>query len=347
VCDETAPAYCDQVFMCDPELARDWYGTPEACRIADGVVCRHYAAVPDVSASSAQSWASCNRALAARTCEQERFGGAPDACRVMAGRRQVGEPCTTFNQCATSFCLFRFDPITYQVTDPCGTCAPAPGVGDACDDINGCDFGLVCVDGSRCVRPAAEGAACDSGQYASCQGDLCCIEARCQRPLGPGAACADNDYCQDQLRCVNHRCGEPRSAGDRCSPGDRACATGLGCIDMQCSRAKPEGDACEYEEECASGACLDIVTPGMRVCPPSYTDPVRAELGESCSLEATPPDGGVERRCQQSAYCDPTTRRCVLRMAPGESCSGEDECMITLACRSGRCQDQPEPTCGR
>jgi hypothetical protein len=343
-CEQSAKPFCGKLFECYPQWGKQWYGTLESCLVAEAAGCRYAAGLPGVSPRSVQGWAACNRALGARTCDQWRFGSPIEECRLPAGSLAPGEGCSSYGQCATSYCRFQVDPTTGDAS-PCGVCAKAPEVGEDCSWPNGCGFGLKCIDrpdapsGVACVQPAAEGSACGV-ELQDCQGELVCVEGRCSRPLRIGAACAASFQCQYDLRCVQGACGSPLVEGAACAPDDVVCDFGLGCLDGVCKPLLVEGEACTANEECLGEFCdgdLDV-NGSVRNGHCLGGGPI-LRTGEACG-----PD--VDGECDDNAFCDSATQRCVLRKPNGQRCTADDQCLDWLVCTGSKCDEPPAPMCG-
>src|SRR3954468_17168246 len=90
VCEESSPTYCAHYFRCDPKGAKEYYGSVDNCAVQDASTCRWLGSLPDVSPKVMESWAACNRALAAQSCEEAKLGEALEACRTLAGARRAG-----------------------------------------------------------------------------------------------------------------------------------------------------------------------------------------------------------------------------------------------------------------
>jgi hypothetical protein len=352
VCDQAAAAYCQQLFACDAELGKFAYGSVEGCRAEDATICRWMADLGGVTASSVDAWVACDRAIAAQSCDQMRFGGAVEACRLPAGTRKVGETCISDAQCATTYCREGEAPSpplpSTDLRRWCGVCAPPNGVGQACRRWSECDFGLSCI-GEVCVRELSEGALCDERSGAPCQGELICVSGRCARPVDTGGSCASGASCAWNLRCVNGTCGPGLGGGEPCREDDDVCAQNFVCVAGACTRLKGGGEVCASSLECDSATCVGMPDPsgnGNVLGGHCQGEPTPAAIGEPCTREEEGGgDGGVTHPCGLNTFCDATTRRCVLRKRAGDACGGSDECIEVLECRTGKCAPAAEPMC--
>jgi hypothetical protein len=343
-CEASAALYCEREFACNAEDAKEFYGSPELCVMIDVAYCHGDATLAGVSPSATQSWIACNRALAARTCDQWKFGGNVAECATPPGTRQPGETCNVAGQCASTFCKVTEDPMTGRVSD-CGVCAPAPGLGEACDEENGCARGLWCRETSNpgsfvCIRPGMEGETCaDDAPEGTCRGQLVCVGGLCARPLAAGGACTSMRQCQQDLRCTNGTCNAGLSEGATCKPEDLDCAEGLGCAQELCVQRRRGGSVCQVDEECLSDSCRESAGNSRRTC--AGTNPT-AEAGEPCTPDAPYGTDTDNNRCRYSAFCDATTRRCVLDKTQGQACTDGEQCLLGLECLAGKCDRVPD-----
>jgi len=336
MCEQAAKVFCKKLFECAPPWGEELYGTRASCELTEAADCQYLAEVPGVSAQTLRSWVACDNALGARSCDQWRFGGPVEACRFPPGARKVGAGCSAYAQCATSYC--RYNPSTRV---ECGSCAAPPKVGEKCDEVNGCAFGLACIEmpepdtnqlGHFCVQPVVEGGAC--AQFTACQGDLVCVEGHCARPLSIGKSCTDAYECDGDLRCVQGKCADPLPAGAPCFPDEQACGYGLTCYSGSCEPLRPSGSACQADEQCWGFCSQGTCEAGE---PP-------AGIGEECAPDVS--STGIGPECSYNAFCEPGTRSCVLRKPPGQPCSLDGQCLSWLACRDGKCAEPPVPMCG-
>jgi hypothetical protein len=68
-------------------------------------------------------------------------------------------------------------------------------------------------------------------------------------------------------------------------------------------------------------------------------------LGEPCVLDPSTADAGAGSSCEYYAYCDETTRRCLVRKGIGDACDDDHQCFDSLVCGAGKCQVAAEATC--
>jgi hypothetical protein len=350
-CDQTATLYCQHEFECFPDSV-ERYGTVEFCAALDAANCRRFAGLSGASPKFATEWVACNRALAAATCDEARFGLVTPACEVTPGIRPQGAGCTAVEQCSTGNCAFDLDPVT-GVSPDCGICAPLIGEGQPCPGGSWCGHGLACDPDAggdaTCLRLVPEGAECGGMNRVVCAGQLTCIGGRCSRPLPAGEACASDPDCQGDLACRAGRCGPPPKAGDACDPMRDVddCGLKLYCaMDGACVVRKSTGDACTYDLECASLECSANGSGRPGICATGTGTSVPVGVGEPCSLDLSKPDDdGFKRYCTGLAHCDHASQRCVRSKIAGDPCATEEECLYPWTCEAGKCAARPEMMC--
>jgi hypothetical protein len=268
----------------------------------------------------------------------------------MPGRLPQGAGCSASEQCGTAHCQFGLDPVTGFYAD-CGTCTPAPAVGESCNRGNYCGRGLVCGDGfgsgDRCSRVIEEGAACEDGGQTICAGYLACVDGHCARPRAAGENCAADSVCQPDFVCRAGRCDVRLPAGAACDPMDSQCDYDLFCSDGGvCTPPRDLGETCFWQYECASGSCSGEGTPGS--CQPA--DTVYVAVGEGCSVDPSRPDAdGILRLCDElgaGQYCDRASGSCAWSKLAGAACAGDDnECAYPWTCLAGKCAAAPALMC--
>ncbi len=140
------------------------------------------------------------------------------------------------------------------------------GVGMACDALQDCSDGLICLsfNGAAAVcatygweagDPCGEvGPRCD-GAFLFCNADT----GRCQPYLPPGQPCGalSGDACGPDAFCGSGGACQPRiPVGASCAGGE-PCEYGSQCANGTCVASEPAGAACASDLECASSGCLD------------------------------------------------------------------------------------------
>lgn len=218
----------------------------------------------------------------------------PGSCFIIG---QLGEPCTTFEGCATGLACID------------GHCDLGRGPGEACDSWVDCRFELGCSDGV-CNTPAGAGEPCDPD--AMCAEGLVCDHpgGTCGAGVGVGDACSDVHRCALGLRCASAVCIALRGPGAACSsdaecPGDFTC-------DGVCVPLPVIGDACV--DRCLTGVCTE------GTCVPSAD-------GAACDANRT-----FLPQCEGS--CDVSRSVCAPRAAEGQGCTFVD-CAPGLECSPG------------
>jgi hypothetical protein len=294
----------------------------------------------------------CLAGLAAYACHSGRFE-LPNACSgVFTVTTAVGAPCGSGYGCASD--------QTCQFTGSCGTCAPAPGVGETCTGT--CVPHARCLtapDGwsTTCVARLAAGQPCSTGDLRGCDDGLACIASpdgsggTCQGPRREGQPCAPYFL-------------ESETAGGFYAPSG-ACLPGLVCdftrAQPVCAAPAKIGQPCGAADGCESGLYCTVVAPGLAIhdhvvslapnqgvcvapravgaaCDSSHYCQtfescngtcVRAPvLGEACPIDAAGLACAI-------GYCDTDTHVCVPAGQPGDPCDPQlDHCGIFLSCDS-------------
>jgi hypothetical protein len=261
-CEQSAPTYCKKVFECSPEDGRQNFGSLERCQIEDAAFCRQYAALPGASAKAMERWAACGSALAARSCEELKYGGLLDACRREAGARELAQPCLDYSQCQSLHCKAVDRPAGMQPElSACGVCAPQARAGESCDGGWGsCGWGTACVGGT-CVVQGGEGAACENDHNA-CLGGFHCVQGACRKSVELGGACESIFDCLYWwAECTDGVCAAPMGIprGEPCEPEGTPeapatpCTTSNFCdqTTRRCIPFRLNGESCTREFDCS------------------------------------------------------------------------------------------------
>jgi hypothetical protein len=82
------------------------------------------------------------------------------------------------------------------------------------------------------------------------------------------------------------------------------------------------GEGCMENADCASGSCSGSQLNACGTCQPT------ADVGESCAAQDPP--------CRFGLFCD-VDDVCRSRAEPGASCTGQGQCIASLACMEGIC----------
>lgn len=169
-------------------------------------------------------------AIEDKNCDAFYEPTAPEGCRS-PGTRANGQPCNSYNQCASLYC----DTEGYD----CGTCTAQPSPGGTC---------VINLD-------------CREGEF-------CGTDGVCYEPLPLGADCsASPTHCNDPLSCHNGTCvRSPFEAGDTCNSAEGLFCDwtyGVTCNGTQCvaipsttaGGSCPQGTVCLDSASCVSGVC--------------------------------------------------------------------------------------------
>jgi hypothetical protein len=208
-----------------------------------------------------------------------------------------------------------------------GRCAPVATAGQACSQLHDCADGLSCLmsyttsgtcmattcseagrDTGNCTTTTSTGRAC-APDFTCRPLEVCAIESTatgvCRPTPGPGESC-DNFVgfdCVAGLVCElpTKTCVEPRLGG--------ACGVTGEALDQACGEAL----GCDARDD------------GTSVCV------ARVSEGGACNTES----------CQAGLHCSTSTRRCERNRDEGDSCTGGNECGVSLGrrvdCVAGRC----------
>ena len=234
--------------------------------------------------------------------------GATDAAPDVQGpdpTYEVGDPCTTSEQCSAGVCDKR--------KGGCVECTTTSECIDSKTCFNGaCTDNALCADGAPCVAgvcgPDERCVEClvDS----DCQGSFQCVGSVCRPPYGP---CTSKDQC-DSGTCVP----STQTCGDCLD--DSTCATWESCQDYRCvpKACEPgvpvcEGDAirlcrkdgtgshlipCQTGKSCIAGVCVDKqCEPGTTACV-KYQQKICTDTGEVLIKNCPPGQECREGECR-------------------------------------------------
>lgn len=294
----------------------------------------------------------CLDQLAPYACHSGRIE-QPEACdHVFTVTTAVGAPCGSDHDCAHD--------QTCVLTGSCGTCAPAPRVGETCTGT--CAPHARCLvppNGgiAKCVARLAAGEPCSSGDPRVCDDGMTCIAA----PDGSGGVCARPG--DPKTPCAPYFI-ESEAAGGFFAPSG-ACKPGLVCDFTRavpvCTAPAKLGQPCGAADGCESGLHCTVVGPGLTLsdhvvslapnqgvcvaprvlgeaCDSSHycqtfescggTCVRTPVLGEACPIDATGLVCAI-------GYCDNDTHVCMPAGRAGDPCDPQlDHCGIFLACDS-------------
>jgi hypothetical protein len=200
----------------------------------------------------------------------------PAGCRS-PGTRANGQPCNAPNQCSSNYCRTEgYD---------CGTCAPQPASGIACEINADCREDELCeLDTGTCAKPLPLGAPCGPAT-ADCVAPLSCHLGTCvSSPYEVGDACdaANGLFCD-------------RTYGVNCN--------GTQCVTIPSAavgKACPQGTFCLDGGYCSAGTC---------VAGPESSDPCDPEQGINCKWPAIcigPTSGAWCELPQDAVLCGST-----------------------------------------
>ncbi len=334
--------YCDGVFVCLNGSCTLDKGTIVFCPEAD--TCASFSCDPLTG-----------KCL---TVPQNEGGGCDD-----------DDPCTGSGSCSLGKCG-KGQPIECADTNPCtadfcsqaqGKCAhdPLPNVGLACDDLNGCTNGDVCIENGTCegtVKPCADGNPCTTDGCDPASGN-------CTATPVAGGACEDSDPCTGSGKCtaLGTCSAPPIDCNDYNDCTQDACDAGGACVHVPVT----EGQACTYpssqpgakdvcfpEGKCdASGTCK----PGVDKCGCHLDSDCKAKDSDLCDGLLTCQFNGVifdcmaaagtEVKCDTGAdttcrknKCTPATGECSLSdVVNGTPCSDGNACTFGDSCLAGSC----------
>ena len=172
-------AECSKFERCDRITFTAMFGTIGECVTRHAIKDRWTDALPGV-AWTAAALNACASAYDPMTCSDYTDGAWTAAC-LFPGTLDLGESCSSAEQCRSTFCD--------NDTPSCGSCVAPPSEGGAC--VRG-----------RC----SAGFACNAAQV-------------CQRARDQGEDCGTEMPCRPALSCYSGKCIEPTSvAGGRCAP---------------------------------------------------------------------------------------------------------------------------------
>jgi hypothetical protein len=287
-CETGAAAFCKKLFECSPEDGAEEYGTVARCQVEDASYCHQNIALPGAGPKAGSRWVSCEKALAALSCEQFRLGSYLEACRPDPGLRLESEPCSNDGQCDSSNCYYieHADDSQRELT-ACGQCRVRVGAGADCVvDVDRCEWGTECIGGT-CLAPAGEFGACSDER--GCLYSLSCVEGICRKRADIGEVCESDDDCLYWWsECAHGVCAHPEALalGAVCDPDPQPGASSAFCgvdsvcdpISSTCVPLRLSGEACTTHEECLwglacqSGKCApltDAMCAMVKAAPPA------------------------------------------------------------------------------
>ncbi len=239
--------------------------------------------------------------------------------QMITGLMGDGEECVSNDECGASGVCLIAQP---QLQCKPGMCSAPVGLGVACDDVDRCERGLVCITDQ--VTQTASCASGDLGQPCNqdveCDRELYCDEqaGTCKAKLAEGGVCALTADCTTPLACIAGRCNRPDADGDPCEGtcyGPYFCQSGEACRPLPVL-----GESCEASLRCL-GASVFCDTD--RVCKS------RLPLDAPCTV------GAIDAQCAYGTICDAGTNTCRPPRADGSSCTGNLDCGSVLCEQQG------------
>jgi hypothetical protein len=137
-----------------------------------------------------------------------------------------------------------------------GTCAELLALGQECDDLFACAYGLACFGiPATCQVPPGEGDSC-SDLVCALAGNYCDDSSLCVALSDQGQGCSEFYGCRFPLECSSAGiCEAPPAVGSACI---FFCEPGAWCNDNnQCAPLGSAGDPCEADYECDTDYCDD------------------------------------------------------------------------------------------
>lgn len=238
-CDVSSESERILAILCQPPLAGS---------LRDGETCR----LSEECRSQVCSVPSCDMACCSGRC----IGDTPPA---IPG---PGQPCPD-SVCAAGLACHL------------GGCERLLPAGASCEQRDGCDYGLLCLDG-RCQTPPVLGETCSG--ICRDRGTRCDPDTQTCVPVGlAGAACsitADPSGCSVIYACdrTGHcsagiALGQPCGLGDRCAGARAFCDTALDGSPGVCALPRADGAPCTRDAGCTSLHCdpftLRCTTPAV------------------------------------------------------------------------------------
>ena len=240
------------------------------------------------------------------------------ACVGNVCKLDDGAPCAASSECQSNNCV---DDVCVAVSGPCPG-IPCQAGYDCFSGICKLALGQPCDRDSACGSNHCKGNCCDwrttGVPMAMRCTDLTCGCAAANSPAGAGTClnCSlTNEFCQDYVcrsklgigeRCTSYTdCSLGLLCKGTCSSGGAFCMEGVPCLtgvcNSFCSAKLAVGASCTEDIECSSNHC--------------YHGTCKLGVGEPCATAS---------QCLSNICYGKVTTTC--RNAPGEYCSGDDEC---------------------
>lgn len=271
------------------------------------------------------------------------------SCRDRLFCKQVGEQCTSHDQC----CSFGCGDLLQQTPGVCA-CNPLPG--GVCSTSADCCSGLRCNQGSceQGCRPADD--ACRSPSDC-CSGT--CTDGKCAPRVGcadQGQTCSSSNDCCPGLQCPGGTCQPApcKTASSTCAASSECCS-GLGCPAGTCiTGCRTSGSTCVQDNDCCSGGSAGAMhcrgNPDSGTAPECYsgcgqTGSPCAQNGDCCTNLRCGSNGAcrlgslgdsctITAECQNPYVCNPVDNRCHFATCQAVNL----DCASGLDCCSMSCE---------
>jgi len=258
------------------------------------------------------------------TCGMVDAESAPECGEVFQPTVEVGDECTTLEECRPSepgrfaTCVERGpgEPTVCAELDPFVRLGAGERCGLTCSTENGGAFCLILfAPRGACYRDDGLTCSTTTGVCEPLGGldDPCDVEG-----LGFGSTCHEDLICED-TGCTEPgscfgKCATGRPVGSPCEPNHTQCRAHSVCGLLGCSGEEPATDG---SSPGCSFACTAL--PGT---------------GEPCSLDFPSPP------CEFPLFCSSTSQLCEPPLPSGSPCSESDVCETPLVCvtDTGTCE---------
>ena len=272
------------------------------------------------------------------------------ACEAAAVGKALGEVCTVFGECASTFCSDDGVCCNQDCRDGCGTCDNLGSAKGTCiPDANGTACGATeCVGGGQCQNAQCQGLS-PTNEWLSCDGgNGVCTGGTCDPNAGSpiGAACSSPGTCATNICADSGQCCDVSCAGEcnTCATGTceakpitDACSTGFcdgnGACDTSAQTNKGPGDVCGAPGECTSGFCSEDGFCCNEACGFGGCGTC---VGGTCTPKALDTACGTATECLTAGKCDGAGQ------CPGNSKTQINDwgfCGTAGVCSGGTCQE--------
>ncbi|VDM45899.1 unnamed protein product [Toxocara canis] len=199
-------------------------------------------------------------------------------------------------------------------------------VGDVCMTNFECSGGQSCVSGiCRCANnQLIANGRCIPNNGLCNNGDQVYFDGKCYKSVEIGDPCVISYQCQGGSSCFNGTCICPtgsNSSNGRCIQANGNCSDNQILIQDRCYTLAQIGQYCTISAQCLGGS---LCTNYQCKCPEGT-----AQNGEVCRPAVSPvtcPNGQVSMNGM-----------CVQRVAPGQPCQGNAQCLDGSSCVNSYC----------